>query len=205
MIKAIILDDHQLFIDGLLNSFRDDKQIEIVDFALDGTTGLQKIKLHKPDIVMLDIDFSKTKENGIDILRALKKLKLTIKTIILTSYCDKPLIEQLKEEGAEGYRVKNIGIDELRQTIIGVYNGKIIYNYDSKLIDENIPVIPSRVSERAVEIIKLLSEGLIVKEIAHKLEISETTVNDHIDRIRKKLGARNTSELIFLAVKNRLI
>ncbi len=205
MIKIIILDDHQLFIDGLINSFRNDEQIEIIDFALNGITGLEKIKKNKPDVILLDIEFSKTKENGVDILKSLKKLQLPVKTLVLTNYCDKPLIEQLRKEGAEGYRIKNIGIDQLRKSIIDIYDGEITFKYDSDLIDQIIPFIPSRISERAVEIIKLLSEGLIVKEIATKLGIAETTVNDHIERTRKKLAAKNNSELVYMAVKNRLI
>ena len=205
MIKIIILDDHQLFIDGLINSFRNDKQIEIIDFALNGVNGLEKIIKNKPDMILLDIEFSKTRENGIDILKLLKQLKLPVKTLVLTNYCDKPLLEQLRKEGAEGYRVKNIGIDELRQTIVDIHNGEVIFKYDSGLIDQNIPVIPAKISERAIEIIKLLSEGLIVKEIASKLGIGETTVNDHIERTRKKMAAKNNTELVFLAVKNRLI
>ena len=205
MIKIIILDDHQLFIDGLINSFRNDKQIEIIDFALNGVNGLEKIIKNKPYMILLDIEFSKTRENGIDILKLLKQLKLPVKTLVLTNYCDKPLLEQLRKEGAEGYRVKNIGIDELRQTIVDIHNGEVIFKYDSGLIDQNIPVIPAKISERAIEIIKLLSEGLIVKEIASKLGIGETTVNDHIERTRKKMAAKNNTELVFLAVKNRLI
>jgi DNA-binding NarL/FixJ family response regulator len=205
MIKVIILDDHQLFIDGLINSFRNDKQIEVIDFALDGVSGIRKIENLRPDVLILDISFSKTGENGVDILKSVKKSKLPVKTLVLTSFCDKSLIDQVRQEGAEGFRIKNIGIDELRQTIIDIYHGEIIFKFDSNLIGLNELVISSRISERAIEIIKLLSEGLIVKEIAQKLGIAETTVNDHIDRTRRKIGAKNTSELIYLAVKNRLI
>lgn len=205
MIKVIILDDHQLFIDGLINSFQHDKQIKIVDFALDGVSGIRKIEEYKPDVLILDINFSKTGENGVDILKSVKKMKLPVKTLVLTSVCDKPLIDQVRQEGAEGFMIKNIGIDELRQTIIDIDNGEIIFKFDASLIEFNELVNSARISERAIEIIKLLSEGLIVKEIAQKLGIAETTVNDHIERTRKKIGAKNTSELIYIAVKNRLI
>lgn len=205
MIKVVILDDHQLFIDGLVHSFQHDAQIEIVGFALDGVSGMNKVKSLNPDVLILDINFSKTGENGVDILKSVKKLNLPVKILILTSFCDKPLIDQVRQEGADGYRIKNIGIDELRKTIVDIYNGGVIFKYDSTLVEANDLAISSRISGRAIEIIQHLSAGMTVKEIAKELGIAETTVNDHIERTRKKIGAKNTSELIYLAVKNRVI
>ena len=205
MIKTIILDDHQLFIDGLIQAFQNDDQVIIVDFALDGTTGFEKVKFYKPDVVLLDIDFTKTKESGVDILKVIRKLSLNIKVLVLTSYCDKSLIDILRIEGANGYRVKNIGFKELKQSILDVYAGEVVFKYDTGMIDSYDPWSVPHVSERAVEIIKLLAQGYIIKEIAQKLGVADTTVNDHIERTRRKLDAKNNSELVYIATKNRMI
>jgi two-component system, NarL family, response regulator NreC len=208
MIKIIILDDHQLFIDGIVNSFSNDTEITVSGFALDGPSGLAIIEEKQPDVVLLDIDFSKTHETGVDILKAIRKLQYSPKVVVLTGHCETSLIEQLQKEGANGYRLKNIDLGELRQTILDVYSGEMVFKYDSKLVNENNnrffepqPLL----SERAVEIIRLLSQGFIVKEIAQKLGIADTTVNDHLERTKRKLGAKNNVELVYLAGKSGVI
>lgn len=204
MINVIILDDHQLFIDGLVNSFISDSEINIIGFANDGTTGLKLIGLQKPDVVILDIDFTKTNESGLDILKEIRKTNSSLKILILTGYCDRSLIENLQKEGSNGYLLKNVDFEQLHQTIIDIYNGKYVFKYDifsSKKGFSPVPIL----SDRAIEILKLLSQGLIVKEIASQLQIAETTVTDHIERTKRKLSAKNNVELIFMASKNRLI
>ncbi|MCK9412701.1 MAG: response regulator transcription factor [Prolixibacteraceae bacterium] len=208
MITIIILDDHQLFIDGIVHSFSNDPEIAVTGFALDGSSGLAMIGEKLPDVVLLDIDFSKTRENGVDILKSIRKLPQSPKVVVLTGHCEASLIEQLQREGANGYRLKNIDMGELRQTILDVYSGEMVFKYDSKLANENRNLFfdtPPILSDRAVEIIRLLSQGFIVKEIAHKLGIAETTVNDHLERTKRKLGAKNNAELVYLAGKSGVI
>jgi DNA-binding NarL/FixJ family response regulator len=208
MISVIVLDDHQLFIDGIVNSFSNDPDITIAGFALDGTTGVNLICRKQPDVVLLDIDFSKTHENGVDILKAIRKLQQSPKVVVLTGHCEASLIDQLQKEGANGYRLKNIDMGELRQTILDVYAGEMVFKYDSKLANENRNLFfetPPLLSDRAVDIIRLLSQGFIVKEIAQKLGIADTTVNDHLERTKRKLGAKNNVELVYLAGKSGVI
>lgn len=208
MIKIIILDDHQLFIDGIVNSFSSDPEITVIGYALDGSSGLAMIKEKQPDVVLLDIDFSKTHESGVDILKAIRKLGHLPKVLVLTGHCEVSLIDQLQREGANAYRLKNIALAELRQTILDVYAGDMVFKYDSKLVNDNRNMffeIPPLLSDRAVEIIRLLSQGYIVKEIAQKLGIADTTVNDHLERTKRKLGAKNNVELVYLAGKGGVI
>jgi DNA-binding NarL/FixJ family response regulator len=208
MISIIILDDHQLFIDGIVNSFRNDNEITITGFALDGTTGINLIRQKQPDVVLLDIDFSKTRENGLDILKAIRNLSIHPKVIVLTGHCDVSLIDRLQHEGANGFRLKNIDLQELRKTILDVDSGEMVFKYDSKILKSSEPsVFTSQpiLSERAVEIIRLLARGLIIKEIAQRMGIAETTVNDHLERTKRKLGAKNNVELVFLAGKSGVI
>jgi DNA-binding NarL/FixJ family response regulator len=208
MINTIILDDHQLFIDGIVHSFSNDLEIAVIGFALDGSSGLAMIEKKQPDLILLDIDFSKTHENGVDILKAIRKLHQSPKVVILTGHCETSLIEQLQKEGANGYRLKNIDMGELRQTILDVYAGEMVFKYDSKLANENRNPFfeaPPLLSDRAFDIIRLLSQGFIVKEIAHKLGIADTTVNDHLERTKRKLGAKNNVELVYLAGKSGVI
>jgi len=204
MIKVIILDDHQMFIDGILNSFTNDETIKIIGFANNGSSGISLIKALNPGIVILDIDFTKTHENGVDILKQIRKLNTDVKILILTGYCDNSLIEAIRSEGANGYLMKNIDMEQLRNTIVSVFDGEIVFRYDSQFINKDNNTIP-QISERATEIIKLLSQGFIIKEISNKLGIAETTVNDHLERTKRKLGAKNNVELVFIATKNGVI
>lgn len=204
MINVIILDDHQMFIDGILNSFTNDKTIKITGFANNGSSGISLIKALNPDIVILDIDFTKTHENGVDILKQIRKQNTDVKVLILTGYCDNSLIESIRNEGANGYLMKNIDMEQLRSTIISIFEGEIVFRFDSQYINKDKNTIP-QISERATEIIKMLSQGFIIKEISNKLGIAETTVNDHLERTKRKLGAKNNVELVYLAGKNGLI
>jgi FixJ family two-component response regulator len=139
-------------------------------------------------VVLLDIDFSKTHESGVDILKAIRKLGHLPKVLVLTGHCEVSLIDQLQREGANAYRLKNIALAELRQTILDVYAGDMVFKYDSKMVNDNRNMffeIPPFLSDRAVEIIRLLSQGYIVKEIAQKLGIADTTVNDHLERTKR--------------------
>jgi DNA-binding NarL/FixJ family response regulator len=204
MINVFILDDHQLFIDGLIHSFTNDQLIAISGFANSGAIGIKLIELQKPDVVLLDIDFTKTKESGIDILKQIRKFNSLVKVIILTGYCDKSLVENLQKEGANGYLLKNIDFRLLHNTILGVYQGENIFRYDFFQAENKFTTVPN-LTGRAIEIIQLLSQGLIIKEIASKLGIAETTVNDHLERTKLKLGAKNNVELVYMASKSGLI
>lgn len=208
MISIVILDDHQLFIDGIVNSFSNDPDITIAGFALDGTAGINLISQKQPDVVLLDIDFSKTRENGLDILKAIRTLSIYPKVIVLTGHCDLSLIDRLQKEGANGFRLKNIDLPALRKTILDVCSGEMVFKYDSQILKDSGPSVfinQPVLSERAVEIIKLLAQGWIIKEIARKMGIAETTVNDHLERTKRKLGAKNNVELVFLAGKSGVI
>ncbi|MFV0468991.1 MAG: response regulator transcription factor [Dysgonomonas sp.] len=114
MIKILILDDHQLFIDGLVHSFFHDPQITVVGYAISGAVGINLIELHNPDVVLLDIDFTKTNENGLEILKQIRKINSLVKVIVLTGYSDKTLVENLHKEKANGYLLKNIDFEILR-------------------------------------------------------------------------------------------
>lgn len=204
MISVIVLDDHQLFIDGIVNSFLNDPLIAITGFALDGNLGMRLILEQQPDVALLDIDFSKSRENGLDILKSIHKLPVQPKVIVLTGHCDTSLVDSIKNEGASGFLLKNVGLHLLRQTIIDVYNGEVVFRYDTQIIsthkNPDLTIQPI-LSDRAIEIIKLLSQGLVVKEISQKLGIAETTVNDHLDRAKRKVDAKNNVELVFLTSK----
>lgn len=204
MINVIILDDHQLFIDGIMNSFRNDPQIRIAGFALDGNAGMDLILDQQPDVALLDIDFSKTRESGLDILKAIRKSPVQTKVIVLTGHCDESLVNNIQKEGANGFRLKNIGLEKLRQIIIDVHNGEMSFTYDTQIISSHKYLefeTQSILSDRAIEIIKLLSKGLVVKEIAQQIGIAETTINDHLERAKRKVGAKNNVELVFMVSK----
>lgn len=205
MLKIIILDDHQLFIHGLLNSFIDDELITISGYETDPEKGIALIRSENPDLVILDVVFTCSGIGGIDILREIKKGHNSVKVLILTGCADRSLIRLLRMEGADGYRIKNIGITDLRQTIIDICLGIKVFLFEPDFVtDENIWDAPV-LSEKAVEIIKLLSRGMSVKEIALARSVAETTVIDHIERSKRKLNAKNNAELVALAHKSRLI
>lgn len=209
MIKYAIFDDHQLFIDGIKEALSVDDNFTFMGSATNGNEALQ-IVLHTPiDIVILDVEFRKTNESGLDILRSIKEVKPEVKVLVLTGYSNQYLVEMLQKHGASGLRLKNIGIEDLKYTLLNIFQGEIIFNYFSmnevRHNDRSTIVLQDRPSARAIEIISLLAEGYVAKEIADQLDISLSTVNDHIERAKRKVNARNSVELVAMATRSGII
>ncbi len=206
-IKLFIADDHQMFIDGIKSLLHDVNDIEIIGEANNGKQVLEKLEELSPDIILMDIGLSEL--NGIVTPRMVSAKYPAVKIIALTMYDDNNRVHKMLKAGAKGYVLKNTSKQELLQAIQTVAAGGGDYSAPGagkimqKISDENTNPV-SNLTEREIEIIKLIVKSMTNKEIAAKLFISELTVNTHRKNAMRKLEIKNTAGLVKFALENNL-
>lgn len=210
MIKVLIADDHQMFIDGLKSMLEDTDSIKVVGEAMDGNEVLRQCDTKDVDIVIMDI--SMPEMDGIEATKQLLKKHPNIKVLGLSMYNDRNFISDLLKTGAHGYILKNTGKDDLitainsiqaGETYLGGEVSKTLLNSFMKKT-KKMQVI-EKLSEREKEVLESIASGFTTQEIANKLYISKNTVETHRKNLLFKLKARNTAELINNAYKERII
>ncbi len=209
-IKVLIVDDHQLFREGIVNLLFSAESIEVIAQAEDGQDAIDKAKHYKPDVVLLDIAMPRM--NGIEATRKLKALIPKIKIISLSMHSEKEYVKGVLEAGADGYLLKNCTYRQLTDAIHSVYDGKKYLSEDITGIVIDGYLAPSleatdyeKLSDREKEIFLLFAEGKTTRQIGDLLFISVKTVNTHKQNILDKLELKSTTDLIKYALKNGLI
>ena len=210
MVKILIADDHQMFIDGLRSLLEGSKEICVVGEAGNGQQVLDLCEHQEVDIVIMDINMPVM--DGIQATRELLKKHPSIKILALSMYNDKEYITDILKAGALGYILKNTGKENLLKAINTLQSG------DNYLADEvsktllnsfirkpRLMQIIEKLSGREKEVLECIASGRTTHEIAEQLFISKNTVETHRKNLLYKLKARNTAELVNNAYKQRLI
>lgn len=211
-IKVILVDDHKMFREGLSFLLSKSKNIEVIAEAENGEQFIQLLEKQYPDVVLMDIDMPKM--NGIEATKIALSKYPGIKVIALSMNGDEAYYSKMIHAGAKGFVLKQAGSEELEEAIENVMSGNdffspklmknIILNMGkAKKVESETRYI--NLTDREKETLQLICTGMPIKEIATKLFISPRTVEGHKARIMEKLGAKNTSKLIILAIKNKLI
>lgn len=209
-IKIILVDDHQMFRDGVKSVLAEEENIEII-----GEVGTAKdlynlLKSNSPDLIITDISMPDI--SGIEIAKYVSENYPKIKILILSMHSNEEFITKALSVGANGYLPKDTSMSELLEAIRVIYKGD---NYFNKNISDTIlrSIINKSKQEshdkitltnREKEVIKLVVEGLTNKEIADKLFISIRTVDSHKNNIMQKLNLKSSVELVKYAIKNKL-
>lgn len=207
MIKLMLVDDHSMVREGLKQLLELDKNLHVVAEAADGIETLEKLKVVKPDILLLDI--SMPGMNGIETLENVKKIEPNIKVLMLTSHEEIEYLMKAIEKGCDGYVLKTSDSALLKKAIHTVYEGeKFIQpsmmkdlSTDKASADDML----NELTKREIEVLKLIAEGLFNKEIAAKLVISERTVKNHVSNIFKKIDVSDRTQAAVFAIKNNLV
>lgn len=206
-VKLIIADDHVLFIEGLKSLIQQEKDFRIMSVANDGRELLDILKREKPNLILMDINMPNL--NGIEATRYVKQFDNAIKVIILSTYNEDLLIEKAKQNGANGYLLKNCSKEDLLQTIRMVLQGQACFPYRSPqtsiLFNEADTFLKQfNITSREVEILHYIKSGFTNQQIADKLFLSIYTVETHRKNIMHKLSLKTTAALINFALKNNL-
>ena len=201
-VTVLLADDHRIVLEGIkavLNSY---PEIEVVGAVENGEEVIDFLKKQAADVVVLDINMPKM--DGLTCARRLKSVYPKIKIIILTMYAQKTFVSEIIKLGIDGCLLKSNTGGELGDAILRVNAGKAYYdriqNFNTSTESSEV-----KISDREIEIIKLLAQGLTSIEIAEKLFIAEHTVKTHRKNILRKINAHSTNELIKFALNAKLI
>ncbi|MEZ4923161.1 MAG: response regulator transcription factor [Crocinitomicaceae bacterium] len=212
--RILLVDDHQLIIDGLKGFFENHQNYKVVGEANNGSDAIRLAGVLEPDVILMDIEMPEV--SGIQACEEIKRNNSSCKVIIVSMHQEKELIKKLVERGADGYLLKNSSKDEVLKAIEAVLKGQPYFSQDVtlSLLDKNGNKQPSfsgntteleSLTEREIEILKLVAEGLTNKEIGEELFISHRTVDTHRTNLMKKLDVNNVAGLIRFAMKNGLV
>lgn len=203
MIKIAIADDHQMFIDGIESLFLDNPDIEIKVAANNGVELLEKLNYEPIDILLLDSDMPQL--DGLETAKKIKEKYPSIRIIVLTMHNEKNIISSFVQEGVAGYILKNTSEKELIEAINLVHKGETFYS--QKVAHVMMKDLGDRsaakmeISEREIDVLKLIAEEYTTNEIAEKLFISKNTVETHRKNLIFKLGAKNVVGLVKYAIQ----
>lgn len=209
-IKILIADDHPVVREGLNAMLSREVDFEVVGEAKDGVEAVSIVKELKPDVVLMDLRMPEM--DGVQAMRQIRLTDPDVKFIILTTYSDDDYIFSGIEAGARAYLLKDAPRDELFKAIRAVYKGESLIQpvVASKLLDRFSQLsrrTPSgeELSERELEVLRLMAKGAANKEISAELNIAQSTVKTHITNIFQKLAVNDRTEAVTQAIKKGLI
>ena len=208
-IRIIIADDHCLFKTGIKAILEEDDSFEVVGEAENGNELLSIISYVPADVILADIMMPEM--TGLDAIPKIKEINPSLKIIMLTMHEDGEYIIQSMKKGAHGYLLKTTDEYEFRRAIKTVANDKVYFsNKVSKLMIQNLSAEYKKTSlkkltNREIEVLKLISQGMTNKSIASNLFISVRTVETHRQNMVKKMAVKNTTELVKKAIEAGVI
>jgi DNA-binding NarL/FixJ family response regulator len=208
--KILLVDDHQMFIDGIKSILHKQSTFQVVAEALDGNLALKIIENQEIDIVISDI--SMPKMSGIELTKIIKAKYPEIKVIVVSMHNDRAVVSEILMAEAEGYILKNLGKKELLAALTKVADNGTFYSNDVlKVMMQTVKIERRQIeeikqlTERETEILKLIVEEFSSDQIAEKLFISKRTVDTHRTNILNKTNSKTLVGLIKYAVKNGIV
>jgi DNA-binding NarL/FixJ family response regulator len=214
-IRVLVVDDHALFRRGLEMVLAQEIDIEVVGEASDGAEAVEKAGDLLPDIVLMDVRMPR--RSGIEACRTIKEVAPSTRIIMLTISDEEADLYEAIRAGATGYLLKEISIDEVASAIRAVASGQSLISPSmaAKLLTEFAgmlkraegaqPVPVPRLTERELEVLRLVARGLNNRDIARSLFISENTVKNHVRNILEKLQLHSRMEAVVYAVREKLL
>lgn len=209
-IEIIIADDHMMIREGLKQLLELDGTMKVIAEANDGEECLNLLnkKIH-PDILLLDINMPK--KNGIEVLEYIKQNKIPVKVLILTVHNEVEYLLKAVDIGIDGYLLKDSSYDELKEAIDVIISGNTYIQpsllpalnesmEDYALDKEKIECL----TNRELDVLRLISEGCSNKKISDELTISERTVKNHISHIFRKIDVEDRTQAAVFAIRNKI-
>jgi len=198
-IKLLVADDHKILLDGIVSLLRSEKLFEVAGTACNGNEVMELVKKNDYDICLLDINMPGL--DGMEAAKLIKTIKPGIKIIILTTYNDREIISELIHIGVSGYLLKNSDKLELVEAIHKVMSGRYYFSAEvEEIIMQGVAEKKNTeeiyLTERELEIVKLLSKEYTNEKIATELHISYRTVETHRKNIMQKTKSHNLAGLL---------
>ncbi len=214
-IRVLIADDQALFRRGLYVVLGTEDGIDVVGEAENGEEAVAKTEEFAPDVVLMDVRMPKM--NGIEAARKIREVAPTTKVLMLTVSDEEEDLYEAIKAGANGYLLKEISVEEVAEAIRDVVDGqsrispsmasKLLneFNTLAKRADEKRQIPGPTLTNRELEVLKLVAKGMSNREVAEELYISENTVKNHVRNILEKLHLHSRMEAVLYAMRERIL
>ena len=209
MIRVFLVEDQALVREGIESLLGFDREISVVGTAADGEEAIAAIPAAAPDVVLLDMRLPRL--SGLDVLRRLAERNELPPTIILTTFDDEEIVLDGLRAGARGYLLKDVSLSELVDAIRAVAAGgtaikpiisaRVLRGLEGAAAEFPHMDPPDHLTEREVEVLRLMTGGYSNREIARALQVTEGTVKNHVSSILSKLGVRDRTRAVLQAVR----
>jgi DNA-binding NarL/FixJ family response regulator len=216
IIRVLIADDHALFRHGLEQALGGEPDINVVGEAVDGLAAAEQALTLGPDVVLMDVRMPRL--TGVEAAARIRADRPNVRVLMLTGSEDEQDLFAAVRAGAAGYLLKHISIDELADAVRAAYRGEgfVAPSMVPKLLreftslsrlksDDGASLVERRLTEREVEVLRLVARGMSNKEIAGELVIAQNTVKNHVRNILEKLELRSRTEAAMYAVREGLV
>ena len=208
-IRVLIADDHAVVRQGLRTFLEVQDDIEVVGEAADGLEALSMVEVLSPDVVVMDLLMPRL--SGIEATQRIGELRPATKVIVLTSFLDDDKVFAAVRAGAAGYLLKDVRPQELGEAIRTVSRGEALLHpavavrLMQEFAHENRPSPAQTLTEREMEVLRLIAKGRANKEIALELGVAEKTAKTHVSNILQKLNLADRTQAALYAVREKLV
>jgi NarL family two-component system response regulator LiaR len=204
-IRVVLVDDHAQMHRAAQVILGATTEIELVGLGANGQEGIALCEQYQPDIVLMDVIMPVL--DGIEATKILHERLPEIKILVLSSFQDHESVYAMLQNGAVGYLTKSSLADDLADTIRAICQGKMVFSSEvgAQLVSPPKPAVDYGLTDRELEVLVLLAEGMTNQQTALKLSISQSTLKYHMNNIYQKLGVQTRSEALVLAAKNNLL
>jgi DNA-binding NarL/FixJ family response regulator len=203
-IRVVLVDDHRHIHQAAAMILAEAADIQLVAHGSNGQEAVALCREHQPDLVLMDVVMPVM--DGVTATRTIRSWYPKIRILVLSSYQDHESVHEMLRSGASGYITKDALARDLAPTIRAVHLGQAVFSeaVAARLLDP-VPAQKFDLTDREIEVLGLVAEGLNNGQIAQELTISRSTVKFHINNIVQKMGVETRTEAIVLAAKNNLV
>jgi len=212
MIKIAIVEDHTLFREGVKTLLQKVKEFEVIEEFSNGKEYIDNLEAIHPDIVLMDIEMPVM--NGIEASKISLAKKPSVKIIVLSMYGEKQYYYEMIMAGVSGFIIKDASVTQLEKAILDVTSGMSFFSPElihkamvqsNEINNKDKKIKELQITDREMDVLALLCQGLSNNEIAESLFLSSKTVESHKNKLMTKTESKNSASLIIYAIKNHLI
>jgi two-component system, NarL family, nitrate/nitrite response regulator NarL len=207
-VRVVVGDDHPLFRDGVVRALQNSGEIEIVAEADDGTSALEAIREHKPQVALLD--YRMPGMDGAEVAAAVVRDELPTRVLLISAHDDAAIVYHALEQGAAGFLPKESSRSEIVAAVLSCAKGRDVLpasmaaGLASEIRKRNEPSGPS-LSAREREVLVMIASGKTIPAIAGELYLAPSTVKTHVQRLYEKLGVNDRAAAVAEAMRRRLL
>lgn len=207
-IRVMVVDDHDMVREGLAVLLRGYKDLTLVADAKTGAEALRLIERQQPDVVLMDLVMPGI--SGVELTHEVRRRFPAVQIVALTSFKDESYVHDALQAGAIGYLMKDASIDQIADAIRAAYAGRPTLAPEATqfLIEKATRTPPQPVfnlTDRELEVLSLIADGLTNRQIAERLSVSRSTIKFHVSSLLAKMGVSSRTEAVALAMQHRLV